>query len=380
MNNKIIGIGILILVIAGAIAYQLFFSGNNQLPNVIPSTPKEQKTLTGFIGGEKIGFLEDQEIQHILKNTYGITINYTKAGSIEMVKQQHGEEVDFLWPSSQVALELFKLEQKQRLAKSEIIFNSPIVLYSWDQVTEALIKQGIVKKTNESYYIVDFPKLISLVREKKQWSDIGLTNLYGSIKIISTNPTQSNSGNMFSGLLANMLNNGEVANEQSIQPLLPDIQDFFKRLGYLEHSSGDLFEQYLKTGMGAKPIIVGYESQITEFSLENPDIWPRVKDKVRILYPEPTVWSSHPLIILNSQSSILIEALQDKDIQRLAWEKHGFRTGLVGVQNDPKVLEVAGIPETVEKIIPMPNPKTMDIIINALEHMDTQESTPESKQ
>ena len=74
---------------------------------------------------------------------------------------------------------------------------------------------------------------------------------------------------------------------------------------------------------------------LVEFSLQNPKLWPKVKDKVRILYPQPTVWSSHPLIILQEQAEGLIEALQDEEIQKIAWEQHGFRSGLAGQSRRP---------------------------------------------
>jgi len=354
MRDKIIGIGILAVVVIAALLYQFAFRG----PKAV--------TLKGYVGGEKMAFLEDEEVGRILKKRYGIHLDYAKAGSIEMVKGEIKEDVDYLWPSSQVALELFKLTRPGSMVKSEIIFNSPIVLYSWDMVTEALIKLGIVKKIDESYYIVDFPKMVNLILENKKWSDIGLPELYGRVQIISTDPSKSNSGNMYSGLLANIIH-GDVVNEQTLGRVLPKVKDVFLKLGYMEHSSSDLFEQYLRTGIGAKPVIAGYENQIIEFSLAYKDLWPRVKDKMRILYPVPTVWSSHPLIIIKPRAKPLIQALQDKDVQRIAWEKHGFRTGLIGVQNDPKVLKVVGIPESITKVIPMPSPAVMDRIIESIQ-------------
>jgi len=250
--------------------------------------------------------------------------------------------------------------------KNQFIFNSPIVFYSWDNVTEALIKNGIVKKQNNSYYIIDMPKLIDLITKGKKWSDIGLTDLYGSISVISTDPTKSNSGNMFAGLLGNMLNKGEVLDEGSVDKVLPKLKQIFSRLGYMQNSSADLFDQYLKTGAGAKPIIVGYENQIIEFAAQNPEAWKTVKAKVRILYPAPTAWSAHPLIALNSKSTELIIALTDTEIQQLAWEKHGFRTGITGVQNNMQQVKVDGIPENIDKVIPLPSPAIMEKIISSL--------------
>jgi hypothetical protein len=171
---------------------------------------------------------------------------------------------------------------------------------------------------------------------------------------------------MFSGLLANILH-GDVVDVNSLQPLLPTIKQIFTRLGYMPSSSHDLFQQYLTKGVGDKPIIVGYENQVVEFSLQNPKLWPKVQDKVRILYPQPTVWSSHPLIILQEKANTLIEALQDEEIQKIAWEQHGFRSGLAGVQNDPNVLNIAGIPESITYVVPMPSPVVMNTIITTLQ-------------
>jgi len=153
--------------------------------------------------------------------------------------------------------------------------------------------------------------------------------------------------------------------ESTVAPFLPRLKTLFSRMGYMESSTGFLFEQYLRTGVGSHPLIVGYENQIVEFSLQYKDLWPKVKDRMRILYPVPTVWSSHPLIAVTPKASKLMEALVDPQVQKLAWERHGFRTGLIGVQNDPSILLIPGIAHEVNKAVPMPTPKVMDLILQA---------------
>lgn len=352
--NKIIGVIVLAVMIGGGVAYKMYDSGSDAV------------VIRGFIGGEKANLLENEKVKKILKSKYKIILEYSKAGSIEMVQNAPSNSTDFLWPSSQVALELFKINHPQRIVKSEIILNSPIVFYSWDLVADTLTKEEIVTKKENSYFISDFKKLIQYISAGKKWSDIGLKELYGKILILSTDPTKSNSGTMFAGLLANLIN-GDTLEENSFNEVSAEVKDYFARLGYMETSSSDLFEQYLKTGMGAKPIIAGYENQIVEFSIEHADFWPKVKGKIRILYPVPTVWSSQPLIILNPKAVNLIQALQDKEIQQIAWEKHGFRTGLIGQQNDPKILEVVGIPESITQVVPMPSPTIMERLIKVIQ-------------
>ena len=102
----------------------------------------------------------------------------------------------------------------------------------------------------------------------------------------------------------------------------------------MESSSSDLFDQFLKTGMGAKPLIAGYENQLLEFAVENPDTWEQIKGDIVIMYPTPTVWSSHVYIALDEAGTAGTDALLDEDIQRLAWEKHGFRTGVYDTPTD----------------------------------------------
>jgi hypothetical protein len=357
MKTKLIGFSILGAIVLLGLAWK-FFLGDA----LGPSAPVK---LKGLVGSEKLGFLEDEGVQKILKNRYGLVLDYNKAGSIEMIREDPAK-YDFFFPSSQVALELYKSLGKP-LVKDATIFNSPIVLYSWDIVAEALEKSGILRRQEGIFYVTDMGRLITLVLDRAKWSDIGLPSLYGSVAVIPTDPLKSNSGNQFAGLLASILNRGELVDEQTLAGSLPRVKKFFGRVGYMEHSTGVLFEQFLRTGIGAHPIIVGYENQLIEFGLQNKDTWEAVKAKLRILYPVPTVWSSHIIIATNAKAAGLIKALEDREIQKIAWTQHGFRTGLVGVRNDPKVLNWVGIPERIEQVIPMPSPAVMERIIAELQ-------------
>jgi hypothetical protein len=58
--------------------------------------------------------------------------------------------------------------------------------------------------------------------------------------------------------------------------------------------------------------------------------------------------------------------LRDPDFQEIAWEKHGFQTGMMGVQNNPSDLPVRGIPETIAQVIPMPTASVMDTVIKVM--------------
>ena len=79
-------------------------------------------------------------------------------------------------------------------------------------------------------------------------------------------------------------------------------------------------------------MIAGYENQLLEFAVENPEDWEQLKDDIVLIYPTPTVWSSHIYIALDEAGEAGIDALMDEEIQRLAWENHGFRTEVSGTE------------------------------------------------
>ncbi|MGV9415836.1 hypothetical protein ACWDOP_38570, partial [Nocardia sp. NPDC003693] len=46
----------------------------------------------------------------------------------------------------------------------------------------------------------------------------------------------------------------------------------------------------------------------------------------RMLYPDPTLFNSNPVLALTPEAQQLITALQDPEIQRIAWQRYGFRS------------------------------------------------------
>ena len=357
MNKKILGVTLGSVILIGVIVAGIMIKSNqNKTPQV---------TINGLIGGEKVELFENEEFKKIAKEKYHTTISFSKSGSIEMADRDL-TDLDYLFPSSQVAEELIKKKQGQLITKSETVLNSPIVFISWGEVVDAFVEKGIFQEVDNTYFTVDTQNFLGLIMEGKDWASVGLPELYGNVTVISTHPSKSNSGNMFAGLFANMINNGKVVDEQSLGDVLPKVADFYSKLGYLENSSGDLFEQFLRTGMGAKPIIVGYENQLVEFATLNQNEWEQVKTRIRIVYPTPTVWSEHPVIALNENGERLIQILSDPEVQELAWKEHGFRTGLSGVENNPDDLTIEGLPKTIKSIIPMPTPEVMEKIVNEL--------------
>ena len=349
MKEKKWGLIVLLLVIVGAGGYMYY---QNQTPNDV--------SISGFIGGEKIPLVENKDFKQRAKKSYGLSMDYRKEGSLAMASVDTTDR-DYLWPSSQLALELFRKNGGKDL-QNEIVFNTPIVLYSRKIVVDALIDQGVVREENGVHF-VDMTKLAGLMKDEKTWADIGLSQLYGPILVDTTDPNESNSGNMFLGLLANALNDNKPVTTASIDNVKEDITRIYNQIGYMQTSSIDMFNQFLRQGVGSFPIIAGYESQLLEFSKQEPDMYEQIRDDIIILYPEPTVWSSHVYIALTDQGKVGLNALMDKEIQTLAWKDHGFRTIVSGTEN-PDEFNVNGMADQVTKIMQMPN---IDVMLELME-------------
>ena len=209
--------------------------------------------------------------------------------------------------------------------------------------------------------------LVSLIQNDTSWADIGLAELYGNISVDTTDPARSNSGNMFAALLANVLNGGQTLTEDNLREILPELQSIFGKLGYMETSSSDLFSQFLRMGIGAKPVIAGYESQLIEYAAIYPDEYKNIEDDIVMLYPTPTVWSTHVLLALDENGQKLLDALLDEDLQALAWTKHGFRTGNYSTVSTGGDIAAKGVAADITQVTQVPSYDVMKIIIESLQ-------------
>lgn len=347
-----IGLGILIILVLIIIGIK-FFSTNGE--SIIESN---LKTVYVATGGGKENFLADEEVNKIMKKKYGLNVIYDSWSNGKLIKnplvREDGTKYDVMFCSDQRFYDYYKLapdttkgeSARYTVQKGGLTLNTPIVIYSWDTVVDALIEQKIVTEKDGVYYITDMPKLISYILEGKKWKDIGVDMLYGSINIDSTDPVTSSPGATYYGLLLSIMCDGEITDE-AVAENLPKLKEFYTKSGYMNNTPADLFELYLKTGVGGKPMIVDYEKSVIDFANSNPDGWKQVKDKMRILYPTPTIWNSHCIASFDEAGDEYYEAYEDKEIQQIAWSKYGFRTGVTGGNYDVTQVNVKGIPQSI---------------------------------
>jgi len=73
------------------------------------------------------------------------------------------------------------------------------------------------------------------------------------------------------------------------------------------------------------------------------------------------------LIALTPNGEMLMTAMLDPDLQKIAWEQHGFRSGVLGINNNISVLQTVNMPENINNVVSLPRPSVMSKIITALQ-------------
>ncbi len=382
MKNKkaLIGIILFIVIIVAIIVIKNI--SDNDSGSILSG-----KLTTVYVatGGGKEDFLNDPDVKKIFKTKYKLNvvfdtwsngktitkpliresvglgnqsiINRMSNGEVFSINSEGVSRYDALFTSDQRFYDYYKLQPNKEANEADrytvldggLTLNTPIVIYSWGKVVDALISEKIVTETDGVYYITDMNKLINYILEGKKWSDIGLNNLYGTINIASTDPVSSSPGATYYGLLLSILSEAQVTVD-NINTNLPKLKDFYTKSGYMNNTPADLFERYLKTGMGGEPMIVDYEKSMIDFANSTPDAFNQVKDDIRVLYPVPTIWNSHCFMVFTEAGAKLYEALNDKEVGQIAWEKYGFRTGVTGGSYDVSGIGI-GIPSTISSTV-----------------------------
>ncbi len=375
MNKKqIIGIGIFVVLILVIIGIKVL---SDKQEGMGFGTGKGLETVYVATGGGKEGFIADEKVVEIMENEYKLNVVYDNWSNGKLivnplVRQDGTTKYDAMFSSDQRFYDYYKLAPDKSKGEAErynvldggLTLNTPIVIYSWGKVVDALVKEKIVTEKEGVYYITDMDKLLNYILTGKKWSDIGLTELYGNINVASTDPVTSSPGATYYGLLLSIMCQSAV-NDQSVAENLPKLKEFYEKSGYMNNTPADLFERYLKTGMGGEPMIVDYEKSIIEFANENPDGFEQVKKDIRVLYPTPTIWNSHCIATFNDKGNEFYKAFENKDIQQIAWCKYGFRTGVTGGSYDVSSLGI-GIPQNITSTV---SSLKMDVYNKLIEYL-----------
>ena len=355
-KKKVLGIVIFVALVVIIVGIRIF-----QDKAILDDENKNLKKVYVATGGGKEDFIADEDVVRILEDEYGLDVVYDSWSNGKLIVnplvRENGLGYDLMFCSDQRFYDYYKLSpdsskgeaERYRVLDGGLTLNTPIVIYSWADVVDALVDEQIVTEKDGVYYITDMDKLLQYILEGKKWSDIGLDMLYGTVNIKSTDPVTSSPGATYYGLLLSIMSGGTVTDE-NIEENLPKLKEFYVKSGYMNNTPADLFEAYLKQGMGSNPMIVDYEKSIIEFATSNPDAYNGIKDQIRILYPSPTIWNSHCIATFTDIGNEYYKAFDNKEIQEIAWSKYGFRTGITGGSYDVSSLGI-GIPQNITSTV-----------------------------
>ena len=381
MSKRVLGVILFMVLIALIIGIKVYNDNETEIESAIETIKEETLTdVTIAVGGGKEDFIADERVVEIMKTKYGINPIYDTWSNGKIIKdplirESDKSSYDLMFCSDQRFYDYYKLPADRSKGEASrytvlnggLTLNTPIVIYSWGDVTNALMNEGIVTQINDVYYITDMNKLLNYILEGKKWADIGLPMLYGNINIASTDPVTSSPGATYYGLLLSIMCGGYVT-DSGVNENMPRLKQFYEKSGYMNNTPADLFEKYLKTGMGGAPMIVDYEKSIVEFATSNPSGFEQVKDDIRILYPTPTIWNSHCIATFTQEGNLYNNVFEDPEIQKIAWEKYGFRTGVSAGNYDVSSLGITGIPQTITSLVTSLKMDRYENLINYLSH------------
>jgi hypothetical protein len=354
----------LAVVLAAGIAAAVFVSHNRSAEEAAAKAAALAIVdVKGMIGSEKDSFFADPRVVEALA-AKGIRAKVEKVGSREIASRDL-KAYDFAFPSGAPAA--IALQNKAKAKQVYPTFFTPMAVASWRLLLPVLEKEGIVRKTDGAYYIVDMKRLLALGEKGVRWRDLKDNTVFPtgkSILINSTDVRKSNSAAMYLALASYIVNDSNVVDDdEQAARILPFVTSLFLRQGLQESSSAGPFEDYTTMGLGKAPLVMIYESQFLEYQSKrahpNPDMV--------LLYPQPTLYSKHIVVPFTENGRRLGEALAtDPELQKLA-AQYGYRTSAPEYFADFLKTKQLEAPTTLVDIIDPPSYEILERMIQAIE-------------
>lgn len=278
------------------------FSNNEPVPNnAIDTIFQSRKTTLNIIGktGSDSGFFEDARVEFMKRNK-DLEINYIGLGTFEAIEYiKNDNDIDAWIGADETGADILKSEYaKGHDGKNVVLEVSPIV-------TSPLVFVGWEDRLNRIEN-VSLPKLYDMVSGGKNWGELGGDPNWGFFNFSHTNPIDSNSGMQFITLLIyNYYNQAgtpkkdltveDVANSK----ITEYIKNFEKNTAKQIDGSGKFIDTMVQFGPSKYDLGVIYEYYALSNIKNAQGRW----GKLKIFYPNPTIWSNRPFIILKGQKA-----------------------------------------------------------------------------
>lgn len=282
----------------------------------------------------KAEFFTDDAVRRILMS-HGIQVHLTQVGSREIATSDL-DGYDFVFPSGKPTGLLIR-NRLQEEGKSFIAYRpffSPVVLASFRDYAEALVRQGTAKpQPGPLYYDLSMDGFVGLMREGTTWRKLGQDN--GNLVLAQTpDVCWSNTAGTYLGLVASVTNgNRAPVTEAEALDLATKIKPWLLSQGM---SNEDIPRMYFAPeGRGFAPVVVIYEHQFLAHQLRVKAQTGAVDAKRVLLYPEAQL-QSVPEFIGLTESGVRLGELLTADP---ALRKRALELGLRVLQRDGTLYE-----------------------------------------
>ena len=329
---------------------------------------KSNTVVKGVITSEKENFFKDERVQKIFAdNHFDVQVTRMTSDKIFAASDINGLNGfgDFVFPSSTSVAEKVKSTFKNSQAYN--VFYSPMVIATWTPIVDILRNNQMIKKssTQETF---DLDNYLQNVQKGVRWKDLKGSADYPVNKIVlvsSSDSRYSGSAKMYVALNSYILNDSNVVStQQDVDKVMPTLKKIIQSQGNRESSSTNLTSDYVSIGRGKVPMMFSYESEFLSIAQKNPNL---IKSGAVMLYPSPTIYSKHVMVIINPAAQSLVELIKNNpELKKLASE-YGFRIeGDSGIIQHAKSLGVT-IPETVIDVIDPPKYDILDTLTSKVE-------------
>jgi hypothetical protein len=352
-RSSVILLVAVIFAVVGYSVVNIFKEPERRTPQRMPGQGAPV-TLHGLVSPEN-DFVRDGQTVGILRDRYGISLNAETRESADMATADLSGQ-DFVWPSDDIALAKFR--QNRPGATGATTFRSPLVIYTWDKVADALVRAGVARLDRSGCYTLDVRKLADMQLRGTTWRSLGLPSVSGSVRVASTDPVGSSCGRIWCALIASAETGQNLGDPHRLSAALPAIRRSCAESYVHGADAQALFEQFVKLGMEGQPLAIGFEAEFAEHRMGFGQPISGTKHAIRILYPEPAIWIDHTLIPLTMNGRRLLLALDDPNLLSYSRSKYGFRTPS-GAGSMYQSSGIQGMPMTIENAIDVPTPAEM---------------------
>lgn len=335
----IVGFLTAVLVIIGITLSSLQKKGESGGPEVStggpPPPPAPPCEISMLYSSEKKEWIE-AAAQRFQKEHPEIKVNLMAQGSLDAAQAivDGRQKPTIFSPADSLVKNLLASDWETKYGKPlfepkgedepQPLVTTPLVFVVWEDRAEKLLKA--------SGNTISWKSIHKAVKSNEGWKAIQGDPAWGFVKLGHSDPTRSNSG--LQALLLMTLeyyakNSGLAVGDLLDSKYQEFVSEVEKGVGQFESSSGTFMTEMIRFGPSKYDIAVVYENlAISEFDKAK-GRWGNLK----VYYPNPTLWSDHPVILLSGEwvseaqkkaARVWISYLRSRPIQETAL-LYGFR-------------------------------------------------------